>query len=132
MAFSSGRASPAWPGSSTQSHPFDTLGVPGATLIPAPTEHQVSAHCVGAVAVNQVVQGDDIAPAFGHLFAVFAQDDALVAQHGHRFIKIDHTQIAHDFGKEAGIDEMHRGVLDAAGVDIDWQPVGSFFWIDGH
>ncbi len=101
---------------------LDAARIPRPALIPRADEHQVRPHRVGAVAVHQVVRVHHVAAALGHLLGVLAQDDALVEQPQHRLVEVHQPQIAHDLGPEAGVEQVHRGVLDAAGVLVHGQP----------
>ncbi len=90
-----------------------------------------------------------LAPAIGQNdvpLALRAQDLPLVAQAGHWLIElagrvaavvahdtrrlIEQPQVAHDLGEEAGVEQVHRGVLLTAGVDVDRQPVGRLFGVE--
>ena len=51
---------------------------PGSGLFKGAQEHLIQAHGVGAIVPHDVVRVDDIAAAFGHLLAAFAQDLSLI------------------------------------------------------
>ena len=51
--------------------------------------------------------------------------------HGFGGIIID-ADITQHFGEEARVEQVHHGMLGAAGVDIDWQPVSRFFSVKGR
>ena len=44
---------------------------------------------------------------------------------------IKNPRIPHRLGEEARIEQVHHGVLGAAGIDVDRQPVGRFLRIEG-
>ena len=58
---------------------FDAAAVPRAAQIPAGKEHQVRAHRIGAITLDQIIRRDDVAATLGHLLGILAQDNALVA-----------------------------------------------------
>jgi hypothetical protein len=59
-------------------HALDAARVPRLHRLERAEEHQVQAQRVGAVRLDDGVGVDDVAAALGHLFAVLAEDDALV------------------------------------------------------
>ncbi len=69
--------------------------------------------------VDQIVRVDDVAARLGHLLVVLAQDDALVEQPQERLVEVDQAHVAHRLGEEARVEQVHRGVLDPAGVLVD-------------
>jgi hypothetical protein len=48
---------------------------------------------------------------------------ALIAQFGERLVEVDQPGVVHHLGPEAGVQQVHDGVLRAADVGIDRQPV---------
>ena len=89
-----------------------------ATQVPAKAEHQVAPHRIGAVFLHQIIRGNDIAPTLTHLFAVFAQDGALIVETDHGFITGDHAHVPHGLGEEARVEQMHGGMFNAASILI--------------
>ena len=92
---------------------------PRAALVPRAHEHQEQADRVGAVALHELVGVLDVAAALGHPLAVGAQDLALVEQLLERLVLLDQADVAHRLREEAGVEQVHHGVLGAAGVLVD-------------
>ena len=113
-------------------HALDRGGIPRPALVPRADEHQVAAHGVGAVLVHHFVRVDHVAPALGHLLAVGAQDHALVEQPLHGLVKRHHFQLVQRLGEEARVQQVHGGVLDAARVLVDRQPVVALLLVPRH
>src|SRR3990172_9151000 len=109
----------------------DPLGAEGAALVPGADEHQVAAEGVGAVAGDVFVRGDDVPARLRHPLAVRAQDLALVEQPQERLVALDHAEVAGDFPEEAGVEQVHDGVLSAAGVLVHGQPGLRALRVDG-
>ncbi len=109
---------------------FDALRVPRRTHLPAREEHQVGAYGVSAVFVHQDVWRDHVAAALGHLLVVLAQHHALIAQLDHRLVAFGDARIAQRLMEEARVQQVHRGVLDAARVGIHGHPVIVFGLIE--
>src|SRR3990172_4930888 len=109
----------------------DPLGAEGAALVPGADEHQVAAEGVGAVADDVLVRGDDVTARLRHALAVRAQDLPLVEQPQERLVAVDDTQVAGDLPEEAGVEQVHDGVLCAAGVLVHGQPGLCALRVDG-
>ena len=95
--------------------------VPVAAGLPGAEEHQIEADGVGAEAFDPLVGVDDVAAALGHLVSVFG-DRALIEESGERLVDRQVAHIARGLGEEAGVEQVHDGVLRAAGVLVDRQP----------
>ena len=104
-------------------HAVDVAVVPRAALGPAVAEHQEGAHRVGAVAPHLLVGVDHVAARLAHAVAVAAQNVALVAQLQHRLGAGLQTQVPIRLVEEARVQQVHGGVLGAAGVGVDRHPV---------
>ena len=50
-------------------------------------------------------------------------DHALVAQDRERFLEVDQPGVEHHLGPHPRVQQMHHGVLGAADVEVDRQPV---------
>jgi hypothetical protein len=61
---------------------------------------------------------DDVAAALGHLFAVLAEDDALVEKFLERLGLRDDAEVEKDLVPEAGVQQVEHGVLGAADVEV--------------
>src|SRR5918995_228691 len=106
------------------------LAVPGTAFVPRADEHQEAPERVGAIAVYVLLRVDHVAPALAHLLPVGPEYVPLVAQAGHRLVEVNQPKIAHDLGEEAGVEQVQYGVLDAAGVLVDGEPLLSPFGIE--
>src|ERR671910_774860 len=106
------------------------LAVPGTAFVPRADEHQEAPERVGAIAVYVLLRVDHVAPALAHLLPVGPEYVPLVAQAGHRLVEVNPPQIAHEPGEEAGVEQVQYGVLDAAGVLVDGEPLLSPFGIE--
>ena len=100
----------------------DTLVDPLAALVPGADEHEVAADDVCAYGVDVLVGGDDVAPGLAHLLPV-ADDDALVVEPDEGLIEVEEADVPKGLDEEAGVEEVHYGVLCAAGVLVDGEPV---------
>ena len=83
---------------------------------------RVHARGVGAVAGHHVVGRNHVALRLGHLGAVF-DDHALREQPPRRLVVDNQPQVAHHLGPEARVDQVQNGVLHAADVLVDGEPV---------
>ena len=101
---------------------LDALRVPRAALVPGAHEHQEQAHRVGAVAGHQLVGVLDVAAALAHALAVGAQDLALVEEPLEGLALVDHAQVGQRLAEEAAVQQVHDGVLGAAGVLVHRTP----------
>ena len=57
------------------------------------------------------------------------QHHTLAQQLFSRFVRVDHTRIAHQLVEEAEVEQVHDGVFNTTNVDINRQPVVCSFWI---
>src|SRR5919202_4034161 len=110
---------------------LDAAPVPGTALVPGAYEHAEAARRLGAVAVHEVLRVDDVAAALAHLLRVLAEDDPLVEEPGERLAEVYEAQVAHDLRPEAGVEQVHDRVLDAAGVLVHGEPPLSCLRIEG-
>src|ERR1022692_660988 len=85
-------------------------------------EQAVETGGVGAVAGDHVVRADYVAETFRHFGAVF-DDHALREEALYRLVVGDETHVAHELGPEARVDEVQDGMLDAANVLVDGEPI---------
>src|SRR5215210_5992515 len=106
------------------------LAVPGTPLVPRADEHQEAPERVRAETVHVLLGVDHVAAALAHLVSVWPEYVPLVAQAGHGLVKVDQTEIPHDLGEEAGVEQVQYGVLDAAGVLVNGEPLLSPFGIE--
>ena len=103
-----------------------SLGGPGNFLIEGAHEHLVQAEGVRTDFGHDFVGVNDVAPGFGHLLAVGAQDHAVA---GALFVGLHGGHIAlivQEPMPEPGIQQMQRGVLHAAVIPVHRQPVLQF------
>src|SRR5215208_6332335 len=106
------------------------LAVPGAAFVPRADEHQETPERVGTEAVDVLLRVDHVATALAHLVPVGPEYVPLVAQAGHRLVEVNQPKVAHDLGEEAGVEQVQNGVLYAAGVLVDGEPLLSPFGIE--
>ena len=98
------------------------VGLHGPPWSHGPHEHQEQPDGVGAVAGDQVVGVDGVAARLRHALAVEAEDLALVEQPLERLVLLDQADVAHHLRPLAGVQQVHDGVLGAAGVLVDRGP----------
>ena len=60
--------------------------------------------------------------ALAHLLVV-GDDGALVEEARERLAEIDQPHVAERLDEEAGVEQVHHGVLGAAGVDVHRHPL---------
>src|SRR5918998_1151076 len=106
------------------------LAVPGTALVPRTDEHQETPESIGAEAVYVLLRVDHVASALAHLLPVGSEYVPLVAKAGHRLVEVNQTKIPHDLGEKAGVEQVQNGVLDAAGVLVDGEPLLSALGIE--
>src|SRR5215208_2657630 len=106
------------------------LAVPGTAFVPRTNEHQEAPERVGAEAVHVLLRVDHVAPALAHLLTVGPEYVPLVAKAGHGLVEVNQPKIAHNLGEEAGVEQVQNGVLYAAGVLVDGEPLLSPFGIE--
>ncbi len=86
-------------------------------------KERIDAGSVGAIAGDHVVGRNHVALGLGHLRAVL-DHHSLGKEPLRRLVVLDKPQIAHHLGPEARVDQVQDGVLHAADVLIDGEPVG--------
>src|SRR5215216_3816093 len=106
------------------------LAVPGTAFVPRTDEHQEAPERVGAIAVHVLLRVDHVAPALAHLLTVGPEYVPLVAKAGHGLVEVNQPKIAHNLGEKAGVEQVQNGVLYAAGVLVDGEPLLSPFGIE--
>ena len=105
---------------------LDGLGIPIEVLLGRGDKQDRQTHGVGAVGLDDRARGHDVALGLGHGVAVLVLDHALAQQVGEGLVNTQQTQVAQCLGKEAAVEQVQNGVLDAANVVIDGHPtVGS-------
>ena len=105
---------------------LDGLGIPVEVLLGRGDKQDRQTHGVGAVGLDDRARGHDIALGLGHGVAVLVLDHALAQQVGEGLVHTQQTQVAQCLGKEAAVEQVQNGVLDATDVVIDGHPaVGS-------
>ena len=85
-------------------------------------EQQMDAQDIGAVDLHHLVGGDDVAPAFGHAFAVARVHDALAGQPGEWLPEVEQPSVRQDLCPKARVEQVHDGVFCAAHVQVGRQP----------
>jgi len=100
---------------------------PRNRLIERAHEHLVQTERIRADFRDGVVRIDDVAAGLGHLFAVGAQDHAVAGALLVGLLVRDRADIVEEQVPEAGIEQVQRGVLHAAVVPVDRQPVLKLF-----
>ena len=101
----------------------DAAFVPVGRFVEGAHEELPEPQRVGAVLVDHRVGRDDVALALRHPLAVRGPHDALVAERGERFVESDQLLVEHHLGPHPRVQQMHHGVLGAADVEVDRQPV---------
>ena len=105
---------------------LDGLGIPVEVLLGRGDKQDRQTHGVGAVGLDDRARGHDVALGLGHGVAVLVLDHALAQQIGEGLVNAQQTQVAQCLGKEAAVEQVQNGVLDAADVVIDGHPtIGS-------
>ena len=103
------------------------LGIPVEILLGRGDKQDRQTHGVGAVRFDDRARGHDVALGLGHGVAVLVLDHALAQQVGEGLVHAQQAQVAQGLGKEATVEQVQNGVLDAADVVIDRHPtVGGF------
>ena len=102
------------------------LGIPVEVLLGRGDKQDRQTHGVGAVGLDDRARGHDVALGLGHGVAVLVLDHALAQQVGEGLVHTQQAQVAQCLGKEAAVEQVQNGVLDAADVVIDGHPtIGS-------
>ena len=86
---------------------------------------------VGAIAGDHVVGRNHVALGLGHLRAIL-DHHSLGKEALRRFVVLDKPKIAHHLGPETRVDQVQNGVLDAADVLIDGEPVRDLLRTEGR
>ena len=98
------------------------LGIPVEVLLGRGDKQDRQTHGVGAVGLDDRARGHDVALGLGHGVAVLVLDHALAQQVGEGLVNAQQAQVAQCLGKEATVEQVQNGVLDAADVVIDGHP----------
>ena len=102
---------------------LDGLVGPGDGLLKIADEHDVQAHGVRAVLIDDVVGIDDVAARLGHFFAALAEDHAMARALLIRLLGRHDADIIQELVPETAVEQVERGVLHAAVVPVDGTPV---------
>ncbi|CCJ91566.1 conserved hypothetical protein [Cronobacter turicensis 564] len=79
---------------------------------------------------DSVFRGDPVAFAvLAHVVEGVCQHHTLTQQLFRWLVRVHHARVAHQFVEEAEVEQVHDGVLDAADINIDRQPVVGRFLI---
>ncbi len=100
-------------------HADDAVDVVGPALLPRAQEHQVGAEGVGAPALHLRVGRHHVAARLRHAAPVRPEDLPLAEVAGERLVARHHARVARRLVEEARVEQVHRGVLGAAGVLVD-------------
>ena len=92
-------------------------------------EEDVEADRVGAVPGHRSIRIHHVALALRHLGAVL-DDHALAQLANHRLVHVHQSEVPHDLGPEAAVDEVQDGVLHAPDVEIDGKPRPRLFRVE--
>ena len=98
------------------------LGIPVEILLGRGDKQDRQTHGVGAVGLDDRARGHDITLGLGHGVAVLVLDHALAQQVGEGLVHTQQAQAAQRLGKEAAVEQVQNGVLDATDVVIDGHP----------
>ena len=98
------------------------LGIPVEVLLGRGDKQDRQTHGVGAVGLDDRARGHDVALGLGHGVAVLVLDHALAQQVGEGLVHAQQAQVAQRLGKEAAVEQVQNGVLDATDVVIDGHP----------
>ena len=101
---------------------LDGLGIPIEVLLGRGDKQDRQTHGVGAVGLDNRARGHDVALGLGHGVAVLVLDHALAQQVGKGLVHAQQAQVAQRLGKEAAVEQVQNGVLDATDVVIDGHP----------
>ena len=93
-------------------------------------EHEVGAQRISAPALDQLVGVDDVAFRLRHLGA-FANDHAMGTEARERLLEVEEAAVVEHHRDEARIQEVQYGVLVAADVGRDRQPLRRQLAIEG-
>ena len=102
-------------------HLFDTAGLDGQTVFLGSDLFN------SAFGVIDDIEFARIEPAFSSVreltVEAFSREHALSEEAFEGFVKFDEAQVAHDFGPEAGVEEVKYGMFDTADVLVHCHPV---------
>ena len=101
---------------------LDGLGIPVEVLLGRGDKQDRQTHGVGAVGLDNRARGHDVALGLGHGVAVLVLDHALAQQVGEGLVNTQQAQVTQRLGKEAAVEQVQNGMLDAADVVIDGHP----------
>ena len=123
---------------------------PGGCLLKVADEHDIQAHGVGAISLDDIIRINHIAQGLAHLHSralrlgavlltqslflrlggdiayivgILAQDHAVAGALGIRLLGVDHADIIEELVPKTGIEQVQRGVLHAAVVPIHRAPI---------
>ena len=113
-------------------HARQAVLVPQLLLLGRPQEQDVGAHGIGAVFGDHLLGRDHVALRLAHHIAVGIEHHALAQQVREGLVEIEQAAVAQHLGKEAAVEQVQDGVLDAADVLIDGHPGVSLFRIEGR
>ncbi len=99
------------------------VGGPGGGLLEVADEHDIGAHGVRAILLDDVVGVDHVAPALGHLLAALAQDHAVGGALLIGLLGGHHADVVEELVPEAAVQQVQGGVLHAAVVPVHGGPV---------
>ena len=102
--------------------PLDALVAPLQVTLDGSGEENEEARRIGAILLDDLLGGDDVALRLRHLRAVL-DDHALRQEILERFIKIQKLLVAQHLREEARIEKVQNRMLDAADILIDRRPV---------
>ena len=110
---------------------FDAGVLPVEIAVGRRGEERVHAGGVGAVFRDHVVGRDDVAEALRHFRAVL-DDHALGEQALGRLVVFHESDVAHELGPEARVDEVQDGVFGSADVLVDGEPIIHGVHVEGR
>ena len=113
-------------------HARQAVLVPQLLLLGRPQEQDVGAHGVGAVFGDHLLRRDHVALRLAHHIAVGVEHHALAQQVREGLVEVEQAAVAQHLGKEAAVEQVQDGVLNAADVLIDRHPSVSLFRIEGR
>ena len=102
---------------------LDGLVGPGNGLLKVADEHDVQAHGICAVLIDDIIGVDDVAAGLRHLLAALAEDHAVAGALLIRLLGRHDADVIQELMPEAAVEQVERGVLHAAVVPVDRAPV---------
>ena len=100
----------------------DAIFLPIQIAIRRRSKQCIHARCIGAIARDHLVRRHHIALRLRHLRAVL-DHHPLRKETCRRLVIPNHSQVAHHLGPEARVNQVQNGVLHAADVLIDGEPI---------